>query len=440
MSVKANKSLDDGLVLYLPMNEGSGSTGFDRAKGNNNAIIPSDIWVVDAEKGVVPHFNNLDSKNLEIPASTDFDLEEQTISFWFKIDAIDGLQVDVLSRKFGSANWMFYRNNHWSNGQLGLNRYYMSTDALARSVLTRRIGWEINTWYHVCMVLHADGKSEDYVNGVLWSDNAVPVDFDYWITSTYKYFTTMQGYLKDIRVYDRALSETEVSALYRLGLNKSLSDGLVLDMPLNEGSGSTVFDKSKYSNNGAITGAAWVVDEEKGKCLSFDGDNDYVTVVDNDVLNFDADQDFTLSAWVKFNVIDGKWRSIINKCIPNNDGFSLMVHPTNSQLYFYRWDSDSTNSKAFVSNTSLITGIWYHVVLVREAGGTNRFYINGLEDAIDADVSYNYATNQPLLFGKYSLSPNHFLDGVVDDIRIYNRALSGDEVSALYRLTKKGVE
>lgn len=209
------KNLSDGLVLYVPMDEGSGSTGFDRSKNSHNAVVPSDIWEVDAEKGVVPHFNNLASKNLDIPASTDFDLQEQTVAFWFKADAINSLAIDIFSRRNGSTNWMFYRNAPWLNGDLGILRYYTKTDTTIVPVL-RQYTFEVDTWYHVCFVFHPDGSSEDYIDGVLRGDNAIPADFDYWTTSTSKHYTSMQGYLKDVRIYNRALSSDEVSALYRL--------------------------------------------------------------------------------------------------------------------------------------------------------------------------------------------------------------------------------
>ena len=440
MSVKANKSLDDGLVLYVPMNEGSGSTGFDRAKGNNNAIIPSDIWVVDAEKGVVPHFNNLDSKNLEIPASTDFDLQEQTVSFWFKIDAIDGLNVQVLSRWGGSNNWQVYRNSHNADNQLFIFRNYKNTSGGNTDKALYHGVKQTGVWYHVCMVSHADGKCEDYWNGVKYSYSA-PADFDEWNISTHNIYTRMQGYLKDVRIYNRALTETEISALYRLGLNKSLSDGLVLDMPLNEGSGSTVYDRSKNGNNGAISGATWTKDAEMGECLSFDG-NDYVEIADDAVLR-PSTNDFTWCGWVKTsNTVDQQF--VIKRAwiSGTNAGFQIQMLPGGRIRVVF---CDGTAPRLLYNasaGTEINDGEWHLISVVFDRDDKVSIY-DGLTLIGSGDISSQQgavSNAENLFFGVDKPTGSSFFIGEMRDWRYYNRALSASEINQLYRLTKKGVE
>lgn len=432
MSVKINKSLDDGLVLHVPMDEGSGSTGFDRSKNSHNAVVPSDIWEVDAEKGVVPHFNDLDSKNLDIPASTAFDLQEQTVSFWFKIDAINGLSLTVLGRWGWNDNWQVYRNNHNQDNQLLILRNYKNTSSSTTNLIQYYDGRQTGVWYHVCMVSHADGRYENYFNGV-GSSNSAPVNFDEWNITTRKIFTNMQGYLKDVRIYNRALSESEISALYRLGVNKSLSDGLVFDVPLNEGSGSYAYDNSKYANNGLLVNSPSWVDGYIGKALQF-GSTKAVSITDSDSL--DVSSAITVFCRCKIASLTNAYSYLFIK----SNAYLVHLVSSTSKGQFIPYLGGSSSYRVDFDLTDRL-GEWLDLVMTYDSTtGYIKMYVNGeLEDDLYVEGNLTISTNANNLNLSSTTSANS-LDGTIDEFKVWNRALNETEIKQLYRLTQKGVE
>lgn len=224
----------------------------------NDGVVPSDVWAVDAEKGDVPHFNNLDSKNLEFPASTVFDLQEQTLSFWLKIDVVDGLALSVLNRLDSDSNWVFGRDVGDDNGKLKFTRYYTKTDTAVGSVVGE-FAVSVDTWIHCAFTFSGDGVSKDYINGSPVNVNAVPVDFEDWNVATQKVVSAFQGYLKDIRVYDRVLSDVEVTSVFN---GEVLSSGLVGWWKLDEGEGTVAFDSSQRSFDVHLVGEEWSETED----------------------------------------------------------------------------------------------------------------------------------------------------------------------------------
>jgi hypothetical protein len=201
--------------------------------------------------------------------------------------------------------------------------------------------------------------------------------------------------------------------------------GLVGWWRFDEGAGTVAEDSSGYGNDGTIYGATWV-DGKYGKALSFDGVDDYVEVVDADSLDFGSADNFTLEAWAYFNSVSDKWRGILTKSVGVNDGFSFMVNPIDHRLYFYQWDANSPDYDAFRSTIPLTTDKWYHLVLIRNAGYTDYIYVNAEERGSKADQSFNYANDKPLKIGWYTTT--HFFLGIIDEVRIYNRALSAAEI------------
>ncbi len=190
-------------------------------------------------------------------------------------------------------------------------------------------------------------------------------------------------------------------------------------------------DSSGQGNNGTQIGGVKITSGAKGRACSFDGVNDYVNVTSASALNA---ANLTISAWVKVNAFSGGagGGGIVTKRIwSNTDGYMLYLRSTRMDLSYsnasdYTW-TDFTYNAAFNTNK------WYHL-----AATVNRtdvvFYINGQE--VQRNVSIGTVTNglyptEPLRIGVgYSL--NHYFNGTIDEVRIYNRSLSATEVNALY--------
>ncbi len=186
--------------------------------------------------------------------------------------------------------------------------------------------------------------------------------------------------------------------------------GPVSSWAFNDGAGQTLEDSSG-SRNGTIVGATWTVGKY-GQALDFAGD----AVVD--LGNLDLTGSFTVMAWMKTrSLATGDCRSLVMKV--RDYGFEIC----DGRLY--AGVGNGTTFTAYVSTplTAVDLDVWKHVALTYD-GTTLRFYVNGtlVTSAPGAHVS----TNAPLLFGRWS--SEEFWDGLIDEVRIYERALGAVEI------------
>ena len=204
--------------------------------------------------------------------------------------------------------------------------------------------------------------------------------------------------------------------------NVQLEHGLVLWLPLNDGIGNAS-DFSGCLNHGLISGALWV-DGKYGKALSFNGSTDYVSVLHS--ASFDV-SNITISLWMKFDTVPAEYTRIVSK-----SGYIFELLLQSDQKIWGRiivddlWRSSPTSSV-------LVVGIWYHVVLIYD-GSYVRLYVNSVE--VTPATAYSGAVGSDassVLIGCKDGVIKWF-DGVIDDVRVYNRVLSQDEITALYNL------
>ena len=220
---------------------------------------------------------------------------------------------------------------------------------------------------------------------------------------------------------NQALSSTTTS---------NVSNGLVAHWTFDETTGNQVTD-SAGSHHGTLynmTDSAWVAGKE-GNALDFGGDSsgDYVAVADSPEL--DLTNQLTLSAWVNGDVF-GDWDGIISK---GTSGISYgMDVQANGSVSFTANHSISggVGSGDWYSNTKLSTGQWHHIAVTYDETAI-RFYIDGQLDSNVVNTNLTFAnSNQALILGK-DFSANNILNGRIDDARVYNRALSSEEITQL---------
>lgn len=201
---------------------------------------------------------------------------------------------------------------------------------------------------------------------------------------------------------------------------------------------SNAVDASKYGNNGTVYGAAWNSSGKYEGAYSFDGDDDYIAVVDS---MFDFTGDFTVSFWIK-PASNNENNGLISK-----DSLPGTAHPYTSEFAF---DLRDTNNIWFVigtttpwgwhfanSTSTLNAGNWYHIT-----GTVNGFnmilYVNGIEEANVSREGYGRRSdsNNPIKIGVNPdyvnfVDPKYF-NGSIDELRIWNRSLSVNEVFQQY--------
>ena len=202
--------------------------------------------------------------------------------------------------------------------------------------------------------------------------------------------------------------------------------------PFNEGIGTVVTDATGNGNNGAISGAAWTTGIE-GTALSFNGTSDYVVVPDNPLLNFDAGLSFTISVWVNGSPTQIQDAGIINKGAATYEEYCI-----DASLGGYRFYVRSATLGAYMVVSNVFpSNKWDHVAAVYDvAKSLMKIYVNGVAKDSTMIPSAQYHSSDPLLFGNRknigSAVYNMPFKGTLDNIRVFNRALSPGEVKNLY--------
>jgi hypothetical protein len=223
----------------------------------------------------------------------------------------------------------------------------------------------------------------------------------------------------------------------------------------NEGKGSMIHDKSGLNHYGTINGTSfvsWVPRGPGNYALDFHPGADpnvggYVEY--NDIGEFPSWQSwqFSIEAWVQIRSIDyGNPATIMGLDGLTWNGGRLRHGLLGGQKFWGLNDTMSDNEAGqpmyAVSDFNVVMGTWYHVVESYDGHangdvGEHRLYVNGALNVIAVGDNYrNNANRVPYNTGKNSdwvpAEPIHWLDGIVDEIKIWNVPLSADDVNTLY--------
>ena len=201
----------------------------------------------------------------------------------------------------------------------------------------------------------------------------------------------------------------------------------VLYLPFDRDDGSYARDRSGYVNHGTIYGATRVAGKI-GAGLSFDGVDDYVNVSDSDSL--DLTTAITLSLWINPNS-SAVWKRILDKesaAVP--DVYMLCFADSAGKL------RARIAGGALDSIGSVPFGSWSHVAVTfdYDADHIIRLYINGVEDNSLDWPSLMQTNVQDLLIGQYTGGSGYNFDGLKDEVRIFNRALSAAEIQRVMNM------
>ncbi len=208
------------------------------------------------------------------------------------------------------------------------------------------------------------------------------------------------------------------------------TNGLVAYYPFN----GNANDESTNSNNGTVNGATLTTDRfgNSNGAYSFDGIDDKIIIQNAEIQNSFP---MTISLWFKTSESFSKNHSIIGKyeCKSYN-GYSILINSQGTASSYY-YNNTSNN---VTSNTSIKIndGEWHSLVTVYDETGL-KYYI---DDSLVVESKFNgiaqkITTNTDLSFGFYPkgiCESDKYIKGSIDDVAIYNRALTPTEVSALY--------
>lgn len=212
-------------------------------------------------------------------------------------------------------------------------------------------------------------------------------------------------------------------------------EGLVGYWHFDEGTSTIAYDVSGYGNNGTLAyGPTWQseADCKAGKCLSFDGSDDYISV-GTDKLKYQ--DNFSVSAVFKFSSLptNGGICSARHPIIYNHDyGYNLLI----SSVGKVSWNIYNTSSASkTVNSASSIIGSGYVHAVGTKSGTTISLYVNGQFQGQDTlTTNAVYYTANPFVIGGYAVcgGQRFYATGFIDEVRVYNRVLSATEVLQMY--------
>lgn len=204
-------------------------------------------------------------------------------------------------------------------------------------------------------------------------------------------------------------------------------NGLVRDL--------TATTTPAHGNPSNISTSTFYTSGKIGQALNFDGVDDSVNI--GTVAGLHAStSNLTISAWIRPNKVTVGALCII--CNSNNGGgivpWALEFNSTAGRFSLAQVGA-GIGTVRVVNNTTLKKDVWYHVVVVRTFVDTLNWpvtvYLNGVADGSGTIQRSGFA-NQTIAIGKYGQINGNYFQGAIDDVRIYSRALSANEVRQLY--------
>jgi chitodextrinase len=393
----------------------------DTAFGNHADILSASVTTDRFGFGNSALLSNGTSSEVSASNAAQLNSGTTTVSFWVKVNALP-VNGESFLLSFGGwqERWKISLPPHgkpvWTTNHSGGISDMDSGDGNELPV---------GVWKHVVMV-HDGAKDKIFIDGALKGEKVVagtlnsttkPLGIGYNAIDGGNWF---DGALDEIQIYNLALSDAEVGALYTAQSTFPGTPGdLVAHYSLN-GNGK---DDSQFVNHAVVNGAATAVANRHG--WGSNALSGHATAANSVALQSDYT---TISFWVKpnsfpasgevFLLSNGGWQERWKISMPGHGKPVFTTHPG-----FCCSDMDS--------GTPLTIGTWTHVVAVHD-GTKDIIYFNGVQVNEKAVAGALDKTKYPLGIGYDPIDNGSFFDGALDDIFIYNRALSGAEVAALY--------
>lgn len=429
------------LLGHWSFDDGSGTRAEDFSPNGTNAgtLVGSPAWV-DGRMNKAISFDGTDDY-VDVGSSSSLNTTaDYTISMWVYNAAGSDLYPTLLNRAAQVTNNGFFWIYTNGTNEADLNFQYADGTNFITNTFSGALG--TNTWQHVMFTFDNTSKSlKLYINGNQFSTTrtltgSLSVDDGTLYLGTYTGTATnysFQGRLDDVRIYARALTSGEATDLYQssaqtkvnVSQNSRMTNGLVGLWSFNgpDVSGTTAYDRSGQGNNGTLTGGPTPIIGKVGQALSFDGSDDRVAAGTDSSLNLTGS--FTISTWIYPEGFGGGSLGRIVDKGGVTEGYYISLDDSSNNVKY------ASQSGAFWSSANSVTLNTWQLVSVVFDGTNVIIYVNGVSKGTDTIGAPTSSPSNIFTIGNRSTSDRAF-DGFIDEVRIYNRALTTAEITDLY--------
>jgi hypothetical protein len=459
-----------GLVGWWPFN---GNANDESGNGNNGTV--NGATLTTDRFGVANKAYNFDGVDDFISLANSGSINFSggiTFSAWVKTN--DVRLASIVDKETNCVSYG-YRINTRDNGQFWAEHSCYGNGQPGSYGAIASINYTANTWYFIVGTLDLLTGNRIYINGNLVDQGAVTqlinnsknIEFGRSTLPQGEYFW---GKIDDIAIYNRALTQQEITNLYNSSvpptLTLSSSQGFInceqssiltasssssaqpcskVDLPATLQNGLVGYwpfcgnanDASGNGNNGTVNGATLTTDRfgNANRAYSFDGSlTSAPFILTNTPFQVNSNQ-FSISFWLQRNSLNlnPSWLLDI-RSNPLSGNFEIIAD--DSTLTFLNYNSQ-INVPIFTINhqIGIVSTNWYHF-LCTSSNNITKLYVNS-QLVGQSNTPISIPSGGSFFIGKhgsFDLSTNTSHNGKIDDIAIYNRALTASEIQQLYNL------
>jgi hypothetical protein len=406
-------------AIHLPLDEGEGAVATDISGQNNNgSIIGTPAWV-NGRFGKAVSYDGTDDR-INWGYSGTRPENNFTMMAWVKTSTAITIhpEANTDANAVTGQRYVFYPDHGgegcpWAGAGLsvGTNGIIVAEHCAAYAppiaVYSGNIG---SGWNHIA-VTYTNKQPRIYLNGKLVRTGLIStqpaVRSPLSSGNGWNFFA---GTVDDIRIFDRPLSNSEI---------RGFVTGPVMALSMDESTGGIAFDSSGNGNNGTIYGSSRVAGH-LGSAIQFDSVSDYITLPASNSIVSD-ESGITVSLWAKADPVQASSPRITSLFRGAGlTGFNIGINDGEWASY-----SGTSEGGTWLKSGIAIDSAWHHIIATND-GTTHRIYVDGIERNSRAQ-SFSVGATAAVI-GRVNADANLAFKGIVDEVRIYNRAISASEV------------
>lgn len=473
-------------ILHYDFDEQSGGTVNDRSGSvdlsleNGNGTLS---WVTDVQAGTGLYFNQnsqggtarcktASSSTADSLKTQLADSDAMTVQVFLKAEGVDdsGGRIVTYSRDTGSSTRNFSLMAGYTGSSTNDDLIGRAKNSSGNAVEYRQNDvWSMDEFHVLAMTVDHSTNSDNvklYVDGVLvHTSSASGGDFDDWSSEHFLLGNEatqdrpFRGTMFDVKIWDKALSGAQIykNALELLPANDTDPQLIALyefnevipnpqlihhwNLDSTKGQVADSAGSLNGTNNGASPGSTGIL----GNAYTFDGSNDYIEFAHSSTLMLSSG---TISFWFATTTPNGTMGLFSKDASGFVNGGHIHIYTEGTRVKA-RLQSDSASYT--VQSGTIATKTWYNVVLTFGTAGM-KFYVNGTEVDSDSHAggldssSGGSGNSEPFVFGANTwgsgvgtVTPlQNFFSGEIDDVRIYDDALSPSQITNLHNLQPIG--